>query len=231
VMVIDGDVATAEITGRYLLRAGYEIRTAHTASSALSLHGERPADLIVLDLGPSGPASLEILRRMHADENPALGVVLIVDREHQVQRDAGLVAGADDYVVKPFSPRELVARVDATLRRSLPRSSPPSHEPQTLTAGDLQIDIAGHRVRLAGTEIHLAQKEFDLLLFFAQSPGVAHSRDELMQRVWGYEEYSDTSTVTVHVKRLRDKIHLPGTPALLHTVRGIGYRFEPPSPA
>ena len=167
---------------------------------------------------------LEVMRRLHSDHEHRTPVVLLTARGEEADRIAGLRQGADDYVVKPFSPAELVARVDAVLRR-VDGSGAPS---APLELSDMTIDPAARRVYVRGEEVQLTQREFDVLLFLARHPGQAFSRNQLMDAVWQYSFYTDTSTVTVHIRRLRSKIELdPAQPRHIQTVWGVGYRFQP----
>jgi DNA-binding response OmpR family regulator len=167
---------------------------------------------------------LEVMRRLRLQERRRTAIILLTARSEESDRIVGLSLGADDYVVKPFSPAELVARVDAVLRRLEPI---PDHEPPLRFDG-LQIDAAAHQVRRDGQEVELTQREYELLLFLARHPGRAFTRDQLMERVWQYSFYIDTSTVTVHIRRLRAKLELdPARPRYIQTVWGVGYRFAP----
>jgi two-component system, OmpR family, response regulator ResD len=178
----------------------------------------------VLDLLLPGLDGFEVMRRIRDSERDRVAVILLTARGEESERVIGLRLGADDYVVKPFSPAELVARVDAVLRRMDPE---PERAP-ALEFGELRIDPAGRRAFVAGEERQLTQREFDLLLFLARHPGQVFSRNQLMEAVWQYSFYSDTSTVTVHVRRLRSKIEAdPGEPRHIQTVWGVGYRFQP----
>jgi DNA-binding response OmpR family regulator len=171
-----------------------------------------------------GVDGLEVMRRIRADRSRHPAIILLTAKGEESDRIVGLRLGADDYVVKPFSPAELVARVDAVLRRVDPE---PEHEPP-LEFGDLRIDPAARRVTVAGEECPLTVREYELLLFLARHPGQAFSRNALMDRVWGYSFYTDTSTVTVHIRRLRAKVEPdPARPRHVETVWGIGYRFAP----
>ena len=228
VLVVDDEPTIAEVVARYLQRAGYETRVAGDGALAVALATEQRPDLVVLDLMLPGIDGLEVMRRLRAlgegGPRERMGVILLTAKGEASDRVVGLRLGADDYVVKPFSPAELVARVDAVLRRRDP--TPDQAAPVDL--GWLVIDTAGRRVVLRGEEAALTQREYDLLLFLARHPGRAFSRDQLMDAVWQYAFYTDTSTVTVHVRRLRAKIEAdPARPEHIQTVWGVGYRFQP----
>jgi DNA-binding response OmpR family regulator len=171
-----------------------------------------------------GIDGLEVMRRLrHAEQEP-IGVILLTAKGEEADRVIGLRLGADDYVVKPFSPRELVARVDAVLRRV---ESAPAQQ-AAIELSDLTIDPAARQVYVRGEEVVLTQREFDVLLFLARHPGQAFSRNQLMDAIWQYSFYTDTSTVTVHIRRLRSKIEAdPSRPRHIQTVWGVGYRFSP----
>ncbi len=222
VLVVDDEETIAEVVARYLQRAGYDTTVAHDGEQALATAARERPDLVVLDLMLPRIGGLEVLRRLRVAGADAPAVILLTARGEEADRISGLRLGADDYVVKPFSPGELVARVDAVLRRANP-----AHDGvEPITTGDLVIDIAGRRVTVAGADAVLTQREFDLLLFLARHPGQVFSRDQLMEAVWQYSFYSDTSTVTVHVRRLRAKIEPdPASPRWIETVWGVGYRF------
>jgi two-component system response regulator ResD len=227
-LVVDDEPTITDVLSRYLERAGYETRVAADGFEALALAGARRPDLVVLDLMLPGIDGLEVMRRLRSmDEGSMRGrvpVILLTARGEESDRVTGLRLGADDYVVKPFSPNELVARVDAVLRRTDPE---PERE-QAIELGDLRIDPAARRVDVRGEEVALTQREFDLLWFLARHPGQVFSRDQLMDAVWQYSFYSDTSTVTVHIRRLRAKIEAdPARPERIQTVWGVGYRFQP----
>ena len=224
VLVVDDEPTIAEVVSRYLERAGYRTRTAGDGARALAMIGSQRPDLVVLDLMLPGIDGLEVMRRLrHADQEP-IGVILLTAKGEEADRVIGLRLGADDYVVKPFSPLELVARVDAVLRRV--DSAPAQQAPIELT--DLTIDPVARQVYVRGEEVVLTQREFDVLLFLARHPGQAFSRNQLMDAVWQYSFYTDTSTVTVHVRRLRAKIEAdPSRPRHIQTVWGLGYRFAP----
>ncbi len=224
ILVVDDEPTIGEVVSRYLERAGYATRVAADGDRALELHGERAADLIVLDLMLPGVDGLEVMRRIRKDRTRRPAIVLLTAKGEESDRIVGLRLGADDYVVKPFSPAELVARVDAVLRRVDPE---PEHEPP-LEFGGLRIEPAARRVIVGDEECALTVREYELLLFLARHPGQAFSRHALMDRVWGFSFYTDTSTVTVHIRRLRAKVERdPAQPRYIETVWGIGYRFAP----
>jgi DNA-binding response OmpR family regulator len=224
VLVVDDEPTIAEVVARYLERAGYETATAGDGLEALRLAADRRPDLIVLDVMLPGLGGLEVLRRLGEADGPRTPVILLTAKGEQDDKLVGLRDGADDYVVKPFSPRELVARVDAVLRRVF--ADRENAEP--LSFDGLEIDLRGRRVLARGEEAHLSQREFDLLQFLASHPGQVFSRDQLMDRVWEPAFHGDPATVTVHVRRLRTKIEPdPEQPRFIQTVWGVGYRFEP----
>jgi len=222
VLVVDDEPTIAEVVARYLDRAGYETRVAEDGPAALRAAAEGPVDLVVLDLMLPGIDGLEVMRRLRRGPGDAPAVILLTARGEESDRITGLRLGADDYVVKPFSPGQLVARVDAVLRRIPPEPA----GPEVVRAGDVEIDVGGHRVTRGGEPVALTSREFELLTFLARHAGHAFSREELMERVWGFSFYTDTSTVTVHVRRLRAKLEAdPQAPRLIETVWGVGYRF------
>jgi DNA-binding response OmpR family regulator len=226
VLVVEDEPTIAEIVARYLDRAGYDTRTAANGPAALAAAFEACPDIVVLDIMLPGLDGFEVMRRLHADLDARVPVILLTAKGEEADRVTGLRAGADDYVVKPFSPAELVARVDAVLRRAAGEDS----QAELLDFGDLVIDPAGRSVIVCGSEVELTQREFDLLVFFARNPGQVFARDQLMDRVWDVSFYTDTTTVTVHIRRLRAKIESdPGQPQWIQTVWGVGYRFRPPA--
>jgi DNA-binding response OmpR family regulator len=224
VLVVDDEPTIAEVVSRYLERAGYDTRVAGDGAQALEAAAEQRPDLVVLDLMLPRIDGLEVMRRLREQDRERIAVILLTAKGEESDRVIGLRLGADDYVVKPFSPAELVARVDAVLRRV---DTAPSHEPP-LEFDGLKIDPAARRVFARGEEVQLTQREFDVLLFLARHPGQVFSRNQLMDAVWQYSFYSDTSTVTVHIRRLRSKIEPdPAQPRFIQTVWGVGYRFQP----
>jgi two-component system response regulator ResD len=224
VLVVDDEPTIAEVVARYLERAGYETTTTGDGREALRLAAERRPDLIVLDVMLPGLGGIEVLRRLGAAGGPRTPVILLTAKGEHDDKLVGLRSGADDYVVKPFSPKELVARVDAVLRRVLPEAD----KAEPLRFDGLEIDVRGRRVTARGGEAHLSQREFDLLLFIASHPGQVFTRDQLMDQVWEPAFHGDPGTVTVHVRRLRTKIEPdPEQPRFIQTVWGVGYRFDP----
>ena len=220
---MDDEPTIAEVVARYLERAGYRTRVAADGFAAIESAARQRPDLVVLDLMLPRIDGLEVMRRLREQDRERIAVILLTAKSEEADRVIGLRLGADDYVVKPFSPAELVARVDAVLRRI--DTSPEQEEPIEL--GELTIDPAARRVFVRGEEALLTQREFDLLLFMARHPGQVFSRNQLMDAVWQYAFYTDTSTVTVHIRRLRAKIELDAAqPRHIQTVWGVGYRFQ-----
>jgi two-component system response regulator ResD len=224
VLVVDDEPTILDVVGRYMERAGYETHRAADGPEALRLAAEHRPDLVVLDLMLPGIDGIEVMRQLHEGPGPRTAVIMLTARGEESDRLVGLRQGADDYVVKPFSPAELVARVDAVLRRV----SPPDEDAPPIEHGPLRVEPATRRVFLDGEEISLTQREFDLLAHFAAHPGRVYSRDQLMEAVWGEHVFEDTSTVTVHVRRLRAKLgEDPNEPRFIETVWGVGYRLRP----
>ncbi len=231
VLVVEDDPTVAEVLGLYLGRAGMRVRHVTSGEEALRAAAESLPSLAVLDLMLPGMDGLEVCRRLRLLRGD-LPVLMLTARGDEEDRVLGLQVGADDYVGKPFSPRELVLRVQSLLRRAgsaaAGAASPGSSaaaEP-TVVDGDLVVDRTSHRVTLAGRELALTAREFDLLAWLVTHPGRAVSRDELMREVWDWE-FGDASTVTVHVRRLREKIEAdPSNPVRLVTVFGVGYRWD-----
>jgi DNA-binding response OmpR family regulator len=222
VLVVDDDPTVSDVVCRYLERAGYEVSHAADGRSALTLYSrERPA-LVVLDLMLPGIDGLEVCRRLqeHGDGVP---VVMLTALGEEADRILGLQLGADDYVTKPFSPRELVLRVQSVLRRS---GAPAPAGTEVLVDGDLVVDASRRTARLRGDELALTVREFDLLVYLMRHPATAFRRSQLLSAVWGWD-FGDQSTVTVHVRRLREKVEVdPAHPLRIVTVWGVGYRYE-----
>jgi DNA-binding response OmpR family regulator len=226
VLVVDDEPTIVEIVGRYLERAGFEVVQAMDGPEALRQADLHRPDLVVLDLMLPGFDGIEVMRQVHERPGNRVAVILLTARGEENDRLIGLRHGADDYVVKPFSPAELVARVEAVMRRV----SPPSEELEEappIEHGPLRVEPATRRVFLDGEELTLTQREFDLLAYLVERPGRVFSRDQLMEAVWEYPFFTDTSTVTVHIRRLRAKLGDDSAePRFIETVWGVGYRFK-----
>ncbi|MDQ3858940.1 MAG: response regulator transcription factor [Actinomycetota bacterium] len=222
VLVVDDEPIVREVVVRYLEREGYRTREAGDGETARRIIVEEPPSLVVLDVMLPGIDGLDLCRWIRARHD--LPVILLTARGEEADRIVGLELGADDYVTKPFSPRELAARVRTVLRRTAPQAS----KAERLVCEGLELDARTREVRRNGGLLRLTAKEFDLLWFMASHPRQVFSRDQLMDRVWGYDAALDTGTVTVHVRRLREKIEDdPSHPRRLETVWGVGYRFVP----
>ena len=222
VLVVDDEPIVREVVVRYLEREGYATLEADDGDDARALVERESPDLVVLDVMLPGTDGLELCRWIRSRSE--LPVILLTARGEEADRIVGLELGADDYVTKPFSPRELAARVRTVLRRARAAETPS----ERLSFGDVELDAATRDVQKAGVEVRLTAKEFDLLWFLASHPRRVFGRDQLMSRVWGYEAALDTGTVTVHVRRLREKIEDdPSAPRHLQTVWGVGYRLAP----
>jgi len=224
ILVVDDEAMVTEVVARYLEREGFAVDVAADGEQALQLARTQQPDLIVLDLMLPKQDGLEVCRALrHESEVP---VIMLTAKGEEMDRIIGLELGADDYVVKPFSPRELLARVKAVLRRGATRTQP-AEAGDALRFGDLRINPKTRVVEARAQRIGLTAKEFDLLYFLASSPGQVFTRDQLMNQVWDFAYAGDASTVTVHIRRLREKIEAdPERPAFLKTVWGVGYKFE-----
>ena len=229
ILVVDDEPNIREIVGLYLERAGFQVRLAADGPAALQALTAALPDLVILDVMLPGIDGLEITRRLRREG--ATPVILLTARREEADRIEGLELGADDYVVKPFSPQELVSRVRAVLRRtqSTERAPVPAERDQpSLSFEGLTIDPVARSVQVGGAEVVLTVKEFDLLLFLASHPRQVYNREQLLAQVWGETQYIDASTVTVHVRRLREKLEKdPAAPRYVQTVWGVGYRFSP----
>ncbi len=222
-LVVDDDVTVRDVVTRYLDRAGYRVAVAGDGEQALRAVAERVPDVVVLDLMLPRLGGLEVCRRLRRDAG-AVPIVMLTALGEEEDRVLGLELGADDYVTKPFSPRELVLRVASVLRRS--RELPARDDGGPLADGDLHVDVPGRRASLGDAELALTVREFDLLAFLVRRPGRVFTRAELLERVWGWD-FGDQSTVTVHVRRLREKVEAdPTNPVRIATVWGVGYRYD-----
>ena len=217
VLVVDDDVALAEMLSIVLRTEGFEPRAVHRGDQALSAFREQRPDVVLLDLMLPGLDGIDVCKAIRAESG--VPIVMLTAKTDTIDVVVGLESGADDYISKPFKPKELVARVRARLRRF--DDVPPEH----LTIGDLTIDVAGHEVRRSDSLIALTPLEFDLLVCLARKPWQVFTREVLLEQVWGYRHAADTRLVNVHVQRLRSKVeHDPENPQVVLTVRGVGYR-------
>jgi two-component system response regulator ResD len=223
VLVVDDEPVVTEVVERYLLRDGFVVNTTDDGAKALVLARSWAPDLVVLDLMLPRIDGLEVCRALRREGS--IPIVMLTARGEEAERIVGLELGADDYVVKPFSPRELVARIKAVLRRSM-AERPHDDGRDSLRIGELQINPKTRTAEINGAVAPLTAKEFDLLHFLASHPGQVFSRDQIMNDVWDYTFSGDAATVTVHIRRLREKIEAdPMRPRYLKTVWGIGYKF------
>jgi DNA-binding response OmpR family regulator len=223
VLIVDDESIVREVVARYLRQDGFAVDVAADGPEALSLFARARPDLVLLDLMLPGIDGIEVCRRIRAQSN--VPVIMVTAKGDETDTIIGLGVGADDYVSKPFSPRELVARVKAVLRRA---NTPLVAEGDPLHFGSLTIRPDRRQVEVAGSQVDLTAREFDLLEFLAENPGRVFSRDELLDKVWDWAYASDGGTVTVHIRRLRQKIESdPERPRHIKTVWGVGYKFEP----
>jgi two-component system response regulator MtrA len=221
VLVVDDDTALAEMLGIVLRSEGFEATFCADGALAMQAFRDAKPDLVLLDLMLPGRDGIDVCRLIRAESG--VPIVMLTAKTDTVDVVLGLESGADDYVVKPFKPKELVARLRARLRINAEQA------PDQLTIGDLDIDVAGHSVRRSGESILLTPLEFDLLTTLARKPWQVFTREVLLQEVWGYQHAADTRLVNVHVQRLRSKIELdPENPQVVVTVRGVGYKAGPP---
>jgi len=224
ILVVDDEPTVVDVVGRYLEREGFAVRTAADGDEALGAFREHRPHLVVLDLMLPRIDGMDVCRRIR--ETSKTPIIMLTARGDEMDRIAGLETGADDYLSKPFSPRELVARVKAILRRSYDGALDSSGEP--ISSGDVTLDPRSRTVRVAGRGLDLTSRELDLLQFLMSHPGEVHTREQLLDRVWGEGWYGDPSTVTVHIRRLRTKVERdPDHPEHIRTAWGAGYRWQP----
>jgi DNA-binding response OmpR family regulator len=226
VLVVDDDETVRDVVRRYLEVAGFTVDVAGDGAEGLARFSAREPDLVVLDVMMPGINGLEVCKRLR--QVSQVPIVMLTALGEEENRIAGLQLGADDYVTKPFSPKELALRVASVLRRArMPRPEPAAAE---LVDGNLRLQMTARTATLDGRELPLTTREFDLLAFFLGHPGVAYSRADLLEKVWGWD-FGDQSTVTVHVRRLREKIERePAKPTRVATVWGVGYRYDREQP-
>jgi DNA-binding response OmpR family regulator len=225
VLVIEDDPNVSEVVARYLAREGYRVETAADGAQGLRRALEELPDLVVLDLMLPGLNGIEVCRQLRAVA--PVPVIMLTARGEERDRISGLELGADDYVAKPFSPRELTARARAVLRRANGSMALAATDGGVLRAGAIEIDQSSRDVSCNGRPVALTAREFDLLVHLMRTPRRAHRREELFEEVWGWS-YGDASTVTVHIRRIREKLEAdPSQPRHIRTVWGVGYRFDP----
>ncbi|MBO0869490.1 MAG: response regulator transcription factor [Micromonosporaceae bacterium] len=230
VLVVDDDLTVRDVVRRYLEHAGHRVLLAGDGDEALRLIGSAQPDLVVLDIMLPGVDGIEVCRRTRSGcaggRSSQVPIVMLTALGQEEDRILGLQLGADDYVTKPFSPRELALRVESVLRRSQGAAARGGGPEPVLVDGDLCVDVPARTATLGGRPLSLTLREFDLLAFLIANPGVSFSRADLLERVWGWS-FGDQSTVTVHVRRLREKVEQdPARPARIATVWGIGYRYD-----
>ena len=225
ILVVDDEPHIREVVGLYLRREGHTVVEAADGEEALQFADQHTPDLVVLDLMLPKVTGLEVCRRLQRERRTPIIMLTAKTEEHD--RIVGLGVGADDYMTKPFSPRELVARVEAVLRRTQPDPEAPPIDERPMEYPGLRIDPRTREVKVHGETVMLTAREFDLLAFLARHRERVFTRDQLMELVWGYSFAGDTSTVTVHIRRLREKIERdPSQPEYLQTIWGVGYRFS-----
>ena len=224
ILIVEDEAIVAEVVARYLARDGYTVRHVADGAHALPVARDFRPDLVILDIMLPHRSGMDICRELRAQGNAA--IIMLTARDDETDKILGLGLGADDYVTKPFSPRELVARVKAVLRRAAGPSSVEAGR-DVIRAGDVEIDMATRCVTRGDVAVDLTAKEFDLLAHMAAHPRRVYTREHLLRAVWGYDYFGDDSTVTVHVRRLREKLEPdPARPRYVTTVWGVGYRFE-----
>lgn len=229
ILLVDDEEQIRNIVRMYLAREGFTVKEAPNGREALDLIGGEQFDLIVLDIMMPEVDGWAVCREVRS--RSAVPIIMLTAREDEVDRVVGLEMGADDYVVKPFSPRELLARIKAVLRRTGGRcgqvQAAPEQQESLQSSKLIDINPGARSVSILGQQVNLTAKEFDLLQFLAKHPGRVYTRDDLLQGVWGFDYFGDTRTVDTHINRLRDKLNkVPGCPEIIRTVWGVGYKFE-----
>jgi two-component system response regulator ResD len=224
ILVVDDEDKIRNIIRMYFTREGFNVAEAASGGEALEMLGREQYDLVILDIMMPEVDGWTVCRELRA--RSGIPIIMLTAREEEVDRVLGLEMGADDYLVKPFSPRELLARVKAVLRRAS-RPAAKAEPDGVLVNKNIEINPKTRVVTVGGLPVTLTVKEFDLLLFMARHPGRVFTRDDLLQGIWGFDYFGDTRTVDTHVNRLRDKLNrVPGCPAMIRTVWGVGYKFE-----
>ena len=224
ILVVDDEISISELIKFSLNKVGYEVTVTDNGNSALELLEQHSYNLIVLDLMLPGVDGLEVCRKLKSNnKTSAIPIIMLTARNEEIDKIIGLELGADDYMTKPFSPRELVARVKAVLRRSLKDNQTEGE----LTVGLLRINFNNYEIFLGNSKLELTPKEYELLKLFMTNIGKAYSREQLLEKIWGYDYYGDTRTVDVHIRHLRAKLELePKVAEAIETVRGVGYRLR-----
>ena len=224
ILVVDDEISISELIKFNLNKVGYEVTVTDNGNSALELLEQHSYNLIVLDLMLPGVDGLEVCRKLKSNnKTSAIPIIMLTARNEEIDKIIGLELGADDYMTKPFSPRELVARVKAVLRRSLKDNQTEGE----LTVGLLRINFDNYEIFLGNSKLELTPKEYELLKLFMTNIGKAYSREQLLEKIWGYDYYGDTRTVDVHIRHLRAKLELePKVAEAIETVRGVGYRLR-----
>jgi DNA-binding response OmpR family regulator len=224
ILIVEDEPSLAEVTGLYLKRAGFQVQIAHDGKQAMAILEKQIPDFVIMDIMLPEVDGISLTRWLR--DRSDVPIIMVTARREEVDRIAGLEMGADDYVVKPFSPQELVSRVRAVLRRT-GRDQAEAESERTISFDSISIDPLTRVVSIKGSDVELTAKEFDMLYLLARHPKQVFTRDQLLKRVWGGAEYIDPGTVTVHVRRLREKIESdPSKPKHLLTVWGVGYKFE-----
>ena len=225
ILVIEDEPSLAEVVSLYLKRAGYQVQIANDGKQAMSILEKQIPDFVIMDIMLPEVDGLSLTSWLR--DRSDVPIIMVTARREEVDRIAGLEMGADDYVIKPFSPQELVSRVRAVFRR-IGRDQPEAESDRPLLFDDLVIDPRSRVVTVKESDVELTAKEFDMLYMLARHPRQVFTRNQLLERVWGGAEYIDAGTVTVHVRRLREKIESdPAKPSHILTVWGVGYKFEP----
>jgi two-component system response regulator RegX3 len=225
ILIIEDEISFSEALSFLLEKEGYETRVAETGKQGITAFNEEQFDLVLLDLMIPEISGIDVCRTIRTTSN--IPIIMLTAKDSEVDKVVGLELGADDYVTKPYSARELVARIKAVLRRGVIDESPGSEGVGILNVGGIRMDIERHQVTVKGELIPLPLKEFELLEFLMRNSGRVLTRGQLIDRVWGGDYYGDTKTLDVHIKRLRSKIEVdPANPVLIQTIRGLGYKFE-----
>ncbi len=225
ILIIDDEQMIVESVSYNLKQEGYEVLTATDGETGLELAQTKEVDLILLDLMLPGMNGMEICKIIR--QQSSVPIIMLTAKEGEIDRVLGLELGADDYVTKPFSMRELLARIKTVLKRTVASGAGMLDTPKVIRIGELQIDLLGHDVTVKGQSVNLSSKEYELLRILASHPGQVLSREQLLNLVWGNDFYGDSRTVDVHIRWLREKIEVdPGDPEYILTVRGVGYKFK-----